>query len=197
MLPTVVSGWCWRPAGFWRSFSFSWIGFNGTSKKGLDLIDSRHKSPKSKSNTSGWWIQIYVLILFYFLFISNPTRTEHLKARNGPFIHSSSLGKSECKYELLFLLSQHDDVHGVFWSFCHADKFEVIHRCVGSTWAFLFCLLVYFFPRYFIHNQVATFINLSTSGVKPNLIRLVSNQFHLEGKWHTRLCMCVILQLFS
>lgn len=172
-----------------------WFQWNVEKKDSTWLtVVTNHLNPNQTPAGDGF----KSMFLFYsiFLFISNPMWTEHLKARNGPFIHSSSPGKSECKYELTFLLSQHDDVHSVFWLFCHADKFEVIHRCVGSTWAFLFCLLVYFFHDILFITKAPHL--LTSPPPESNLIWL--DWFQTSSTWKgsdTPDCVCVILQVPS
>lgn len=85
MLLTLVSGWCWRPAGFWSSFSFSWIGFDGTSTERASTwltVVTNHLNPNQTPAGDGF--KSVFLFYFFVYFESNTYRIP--KSAECPFL---------------------------------------------------------------------------------------------------------------
>lgn len=148
----------WIHRWYWRLFlggaggqqgsgycSFSRSVFNGTlMEKKWHTVVTNHLNP-NQAPVGGWFKSMFV---FYCLLILNLMWTTHLKVQSGLFIHSRRRGNQNVNTNWL-LCCRNTTTFSFPWSFCHADRFELIWKCVGSTWALLCLFLIYFFMIFY------------------------------------------------
>lgn len=146
MILTVVSGCCWGPAGF-----------NGMlmckKKRKLDL------ESKSKSSTSGWWIQIYACVLFCIYLKSN---MNHTTQKCSVAFFYSLLVAGEIRMEIqrdFFVVAtqQRSQLPPIIlprWQIWGDLELRRLHMGASFVDAFII------FGWYFIHNLSSRLINL-------------------------------------